>query len=135
MFYIRRFFFIIKRKTNGLIYKMYKPARNVCSDRSIIRSCCESKALAHAICEIESADWKVKKQWALENKSKWNLSERVYMTRSDDCMSWHLWKSYDDQARLFCKVIPSSIFSPSIYSAMREKCIERLIRDQPWVCI
>lgn len=87
----------------------------------------EAKELAHSIYNIQQADWKTKRQWHREGKSSWKLSDRIRMTKSDDCMSLYLLKTYDDQAREFCKVIPA--FN------LDENCIEKLLCDQPWCCI
>ena len=127
MFYIRRALYIAKRMIRHMIARCYKPARNVGEHKSRLYRSCEAKALARVIYNIENADWKTRKKWRLENKTRWDLADGIYMEESKDYMCWHLWRQYDDQARLFCKIIPSF--------RLREECIERLLHDQPWVCI
>lgn len=87
----------------------------------------ESKALAENIYNIQHVDWKTRKTWSLEQKNEWKLCADVRLEKSRDCLSWHLWKTYDDQARTFFKSVPAVDLS--------EDSIYKILLAQSWVCI
>ena len=87
----------------------------------------ESKALAENIYRIEHVDYVTRKTWSIEGKKEWRLSADVRLEKSNDCLTWHLWKTYDDQARSFFKSVPALNLSvDSIY---------QILQAQVWTCI
>lgn len=124
---ISRFFYKIKRKIHDMIIRRFKPAENLGSRHWWFRRRCEAIVLARKIYDVEHANWKIQKQWRQEKKDYWDLLDGIWMHRSDDCMSWILWRTYDDQAREFCKIIPAFYLD--------EDCVRRLLYNQPWICI
>ena len=55
------------------------------------------------------------------------ISDETWAVPSDDRMAWHLIRRYPDQVREFVKVVPRLSLSV--------ETLERLINDQPWICI
>ena len=127
MFYLQKTIYLFRRNINSAIIRWYKPAQYRGENESRLHRRCEAKALARAIYEIEHADWETRKAWRIEGKRNWDLADGIWMSQSDDCMCWHLWREYDDQARQFCKIIPAFYYY--------EDTLEKLLYSQPWVCI
>lgn len=87
----------------------------------------ESRILAEKVYDIEHANYRQQKEWQEQGVTKHKLTDNVYMEKSDDHMVWYLWKTFPDQARLFCKVVPSfHLYADSI---------ESILKSQGWVCI
>ena len=84
--------------------------------------------MAEEIYDIEHAPFSVRKEWILEHKECWELSGNIYMTKSENCMVWNLWKYYDDQPEAFWKCVPIS-------GTNSKKDIENIIKAQVWLCI
>lgn len=134
LFYIHRFFVSISRliykvrqTIHNMIIRRFKPAKNRGDHQWWFLRRCEAIVLARMIHYIEIANWKIQKQWRMEEKNSWDLLDGIYMHRSDDCMCWYLWRTYDDQAREFCKIIPAFYLD--------EDTIRKLLYEQPWICI
>ena len=87
----------------------------------------ESRILAKKVYEIENANYKQKREWRDQGKKAFKIADDVYTEKSEDHMVWYLWKTFPDQARLFCKVVPAFYLYP--------ESIERILDAQGWVCI
>ena len=126
-FWFSRFRYQTKQKIKKIISRNFKPQRNLGDKTGKSKRRIEAMSLAQKIYEIENADWRTKRDWLMEGKTVWELAEGITMQRSEDCMVWYVWRTYDDQAREFCKFIPASY--------LPQNTIERLLYDQPWECI
>ena len=122
-----RFCYQTKQKVKKFISKRFKPQKFLGDKTRKSKRWVEAIFLAQKIYEIENAGWRTRRDWLMEGKTVWELAEGITMQRSEDCMVWYVWRTYDDQAREFCKSIPA--FS------LRQNTLERLLYDQPWVCI
>lgn len=87
----------------------------------------ESKILAEKVYEIESANYRQKKEWREQGITKHLISENVYMEKSDDHMMWYLWKFRSTERRELFKAVPALSLYPNT--------IEKILKAQPWVCI
>ena len=88
----------------------------------------DNQLLAEKIYEIENANFKQVKEWNKNNVIKWNLTDNIYMEKSEDCMCWYLWKYSEDKCEYgYFKVIPRMRY--------KKDYIVKMLDAQIWVWI
>lgn len=81
-----------------------------------------NQLLAEKIYKIENAPWKQVKEWRQNGITKWQITDKICLEVSDDCMCWYLWK-HDG----FFKVVPKVHCDT--------KTIENILKAQSWAWI
>lgn len=83
----------------------------------------QAKMIAEKIYSIEHAHFKEKRKWKQENVSSWDINDEIYLTISDDCMVWYVWKSNFTGDKWF-KVVQRGYLD--------RKTLYKIIKVQPW---
>ena len=87
-----------------------------------------NQLLAEKIYEIENANFKQVKEWHKNNVTRWNLTDDIYMEKSEDYMCWYLWKYNEGKCDYgYFKVIPRMHY--------RKEDIAKMLEAQHWVWI
>lgn len=79
------------------------------------------------IYNIERAKFPQLKEWYEENKTRWDLTDTISLTKSEDLLSWILWKNVPEQTRKFYKVVPRGYLT--------KEQVKTIINAQPWICV
>ena len=121
---MKAWFRAITDTANGIRY-----TADICASRlrhRFRRRFCRSESflLAQKIYEIQVANWKIKKQWTLENKTEWVLQDGVKLESSEDKLMWYVWRSDKCDDEWFFKAVPRMSYSPDE--------IEKILKAQPW---
>lgn len=87
-----------------------------------------NQLIAERIYEIENAGSKQRKEWREQNLTRHKLTDDIYMTRSEDCIMWYLWKYNPDKCEYgYFKCVPSLYYG--------KDAIEKLLEAQSWCWI
>lgn len=84
----------------------------------------DNAKIAEKIYEIEHAGYKSMK----EGKTYWDISEDIRLYKSDDLLSWQLWRRRDPSSRRrFVKIVP-------MLDCSKEN-ICKILEAQSWTCM